>query len=91
LKVVGKYYEQNQFAGDTAQSIMKGISFRFKDLQSLFLDVSKNKSVRFGTMSLDNQIIMSGIQSLVYCIQWTKRVEQIVFYGKKIFKPKETS
>ena len=33
--------------GDTAQSIMKGISFRFKDLQSLFLHVSKNKSVRF--------------------------------------------
>jgi hypothetical protein len=53
--------------GDTAQSIMKGISFRFKDLQSLFLHVSKNKSVRFWTMSLDNQIIMSGKQSLVYC------------------------
>ena len=34
-------------------------------------------------MSLDNQIIMSGNQSLDYCIQWTKRVERIVFYGKK--------
>ena len=34
-------------------------------------------------MSLDNQTIMSGNQSLVYCIQWTKRVERIVFYGKK--------
>jgi hypothetical protein len=62
LKVVGKYYEQNQFGQKT-----NCVSVSFS-----------SESVKFGTMSLDNQIIMSGNQSLDYCIQWTKRATRTV-------------